>query len=175
MNSESHLHELDLTEQEGALAAAVLEIVRHASGSEHDIASSPGRFALFATQQLIASRPELAALLPAATHDQAADDAYHLTSIELGTQHAELGAELLECTWPEDLSGGLVYGLVHGSSERLPHHDQPEPLFVAVGALMDGETFCAVRPSATDPLKVGRALVPELITALQASIGLSVL
>ncbi|MDO5645431.1 MAG: hypothetical protein Q4G21_07065 [Dermabacter sp.] len=163
---------LDLTEREGALAAAVLELVRHARSEGADGSRATSRFAFFITDELLSERPELRAVLPEETVAQAAGDPHHLTSIETGTTHSEVGHELSVATWPSGLAGGYVQGLVRGSSEAGPGHVDTSRVFVAVGALLTGETFCAVEPAEGAALRVGRAVVPELVAALSSSLGI---
>lgn len=172
MNSESTLHELSLSEREGALAAAVLEVVRHMVPAGRDAAAPPARFALFHTAGLLTHRPELAKLVPSETLTQARADTYHLTSIELPVTHLDLSEELHQSQWPTDLAGGLICGTIHAMNENGPTDPSGSPIFVAVGATLEGDTMCALKPSATKPLRVGRELVPELVATLRASLGI---
>lgn len=171
MNSESTLHELSLSEREGALAAAVLEIVRHKAQEDPEAATHTARFALFHTVELLTHQPQLARLIPKEVLAQARGDHYHLTSIELPVTHRDLGKELHQAQWPTDATGGIVCGTIRAMNEQGPTDTSGSPIFVAVGATVDADSMCAVKPSATEPLRVGRLLIPELVRTLHASLG----
>lgn len=186
MNSESDLHELDLTEQEGALAATLLELLREdrnlqtsasASGSPFDLSEEgkseiSRRFALFRTDALADNFPQILPLIPEETRRQARGDVHHLTAIELETSHLDPIEELESCTWPDAAVGGIISARIRGAAQgtRTDPSDTAELLSVTVGALSTGETFSAVLDLKT-PTRVGRNLVPVLSQALALSVG----
>lgn len=166
----SETRDLNLSETEGGLAAAVLELVRHTREHETPASEHLARFALFTTETLLEERPELSRLLPQETLDLANGDPHHLTSIETGTQHTDVADELENALWPEGCAGGYIQARIRGAIDGTPD-TSPAPVFVAAGALTTGETFSAVAREGED-LRVGRDLIPELVAALRASLGL---
>lgn len=168
MNSETR--DLNLSETEGALAAAVLELVRHTREQDSPAPEHIARYALFTTKALLEERPELSRLLPQETLDLANGDPHHLTSVETGTQHADVADELANALWPEGCSGGYIQARIRGAIDSSPS-SEPAPVFVAAGALTTGETFSAVAREG-EKLRVGRDLIPELVATLCASLGI---
>ena len=166
----SETRDLNLSETEGALAAAVLELVRHTRENDSPAPEHIARFALFTTEALLDERPELSSLLPKETLDRASGDPHHLTSIETGTQHADVADELRNALWPEGCAGGYVQARIRGAIDGSPG-TAPAPVFVAAGALTTGETFSAVAREGEE-LRVGRDLIPELVATLCASLGI---
>lgn len=166
----SETRDLNLSETEGALAAAVLELVRHTRENDSPAPEHIARFALFTTEALLDERPELSSLLPKETLDRASGDPHHLTSIETGTQHADVADELRNALWPEGCAGGYVQARIRGAIDGSPGA-APAPVFVAAGALTTGETFSAVAREGEE-LRVGRDLIPELVATLCASLGI---
>ncbi|RUP87443.1 hypothetical protein [Dermabacter sp. HSID17554] len=166
----SETRDLNLSETEGALAAAVLELVRHTRENDSPAPEHIARFALFTTEALLDERPELSSLLPKETLDRASGDPHHLTSIETGTQHADVADELRNALWPEGCEGGYVQARIRGAIDGSPG-TAPAPVFVAAGALTTGETFSAVAREGEE-LRVGRDLIPELVASLCASLGI---
>ncbi|MCG7442932.1 Uncharacterised protein [Mycobacteroides abscessus subsp. abscessus] len=166
----SETRDLNLSEAEGALAAAVLELVRHTRENDSPAPEHIARFALFTTEALLDERPELSSLLPKETLDRASGDPHHLTSIETGTQHADVADELRNALWPEGCAGGYVQARIRGAIDGSPG-TAPAPVFVAAGALTTGETFSAVAREGEE-LRVGRDLIPELVATLCASLGI---
>lgn len=166
----SETRDLNLSETEGALAAAVLELVRHTRENDSPAPEHIARFALFTTEALLDERPELSSLLPKETLDRASGDPHHLTSIETGTQHADVADELRNALWPEGCAGGYVQARIRGAIDGSPGA-APAPVFVAAGALTTSETFSAVAREGEE-LRVGRDLIPELVATLCASLGI---
>ncbi|MCT2149572.1 hypothetical protein M3D48_02880 [Dermabacter vaginalis] len=166
----SETRDLNLSEAEGALAAAVLELVRHTRENDSPVPEHIARFALFTTEALLDERPELSSLLPKETLDRASSDPHHLTSIETGTQHADVADELRNALWPEGCAGGYIQARIRGAIDGSPG-TAPAPVFVAAGALTTGETFSAVAREGEE-LRVGRDLIPELVATLCASLGI---
>lgn len=166
----SETRDLNLSETEGALAAAVLELVRHTREQDSPGPEHIARFALFSTEALLEERPELSRLLPQETLDLASGDPHHLTSIETGTQHGDVADELEHALWPEGCAGGYIQARIRGAIDGAPGAG-PAPVFVAAGALNTGETFSAVAREGED-LRVGRDLIPELVAALCGSLGI---
>ncbi|MCS6710947.1 hypothetical protein JSY14_02525 [Brachybacterium sp. EF45031] len=168
--------EPDLDPRTAALAAALLEIDRHAGT---DPLTGPRLFALVLTAPLLQAQPAFAELLDEPTRAAAAADPHHLTSVEL---EAPPGVEdpreaVLGIAWPGVDGAAVVADL---PAEAWRQGDGPvqlgDPLAghglrVAAGALTDGTTWCAVRGGEREDLLLGPALVPALVEALLAVLG----
>ncbi|CAM4008502.1 hypothetical protein [Helcobacillus massiliensis] len=181
MNSDSPA---DLTEREAGLAASLLEVFRFAfSGPQAPPAgATASRWMLLRTGMIAEDHPQLAELMDPEDLAAGDDDPEHLTPIEMGADQLDPVAELQEATWPEDLAGGAVHAVI----DAAPRADgdrrddsAPAQTAVVVGALLNGETWCVVRAVengrviADSPTRMGRRLIPALVDALQASLGLA--
>lgn len=169
-----------LSERQAALAAALLDAVRHTAGAPAASADAPspasrtrpvGRFALLSTQQLLTDQPAFASMLDEQTLQQAQSDSHHLTAVDLDAHSTEPMDELADALWPEQLDGGVIIAEIPGASEG----EAASTMLAAAGALLTGETWCLVRAvdaPAGSPTRVGPNLVPQLVAALQASLGM---
>jgi len=163
---------------EPGLAAAVLEIERHAAASGWD---QPARlFALVQTAELAAREPQLAASLG----EQA------LTSIEQEglVPGRSLEEQLAAITWPETVHGcaALVERFVlppqveadlpedaeTAATYASEHPDRQEVRIVAA-ATRTGASYCALRLRAHDEdtsVLTGAELVPELVDLVRSTL-----
>ena len=174
-------HDLDV---DPALAAAVLEIETHASGTGWD---QPARlFALVETARLVEREPALASAMGLdATAEQGS-----LTPIEQDQLVADrsLEQQLESISWPAGVEGcaAVVERLVlpPDADAQIPddpaaaeefartHPDRQEVRIVA-GATRAGSTYCALRLRAHDEdqsVVAGADLVPALLQLLQATL-----
>lgn len=167
-----------------ALAAAVLEIESHHSGSGWD---QPARlYALVDTAQLVEREPALAAVMGL---DSASADG-SLTPVEQDELAPDQPLErvLESIVWPDDVAGcvAVVERLVlpPDADEKIPdnpadaeefareHPDRHEVRIVA-GATRAGSTYCALRLRAHDDdqsVVGGADLVPGLLSLLGATL-----
>lgn len=167
-----------------ALAAAVLEIESHHSGSGWD---QPARlYALVDTAQLVEREPALAAAMGL---DSASADG-SLTPVEQDELAPDQPLErvLESIVWPDDVAGcvAVVERLVlpPDADEKIPdnpadaeefareHPDRHEVRIVA-GATRAGSTYCALRLRAHDDdqsVVGGADLVPGLLSLLGATL-----
>jgi hypothetical protein len=173
-----------LTENQRALADAVVDVERHVAAMGWD---APTRvFALVSTQEALLAEPELANQLPAATVQAALDDPRHLTSVEQDELPETDALEdlLASITWPDAVIGTAVVVeriVLPPSAEKeipddpaaalsyLSSHPQRQDVRMAVGVLRDGASWCAVRTRVNDSdndVAVGADLVPGLIEGL---------
>jgi hypothetical protein len=164
-----------------ALAAAVIEVERHAAGAGWD---QPARlFALVDTAELVAREPQLADQLVRG------DVAPAFTPIEQEGVPADRSLEevLATLTWPEGVAGcaAVVERLVlpPGAEDEVPegeeaaayvaeHPDRQEVRIVA-GALRTGASYCALRLRAHDEdasVLGGEDLVPQLLQLVRATL-----
>ena len=89
---------------------------------------------------------------------------------QLSDRQAALAAALLDAVRHTVLDGGLIIATIPGAADG----EDASAMLVAVGALLTGETWCLVRPAEAapgSPTRVGPNLVPQLVAALQASLG----
>lgn len=171
-----------------AIADAVREIEHHVAAAGWD---APVRvFALVRTQEALAAEPGLADQLAPEVLAAAAADDQHLTSVE---QEGLPGADDLErllggLTWPSTVHGAAVtverVVLPPGAEEDLPAdpqaalaallaHPARQDVRLAVGALRDGPSWCAVRTRAhdsDDAVGQGPELVPGLVEAVRGTL-----
>lgn len=159
-----------------ALAAAVLDVVRHVDGEE---LSTPRWFALLPSGALLRQQPSFAALLDPATIEAAQGDPLHLTPLELDDvpASADLAATLEGLAWPDIATGGAVAvdlaGITWSEDSATAVADRlgsGTPRAV-VAVLADGLTWCAVRGQGRKDLVLGPRVVPELVDVLAASLG----
>ncbi|PFG33847.1 PPA1309 family protein [Sanguibacter antarcticus] len=173
-----------LTENQRALADAVVDVERHVAATGWD--APPRVFALVSTQAALLAEPELAKQLPAATVQAALDDPSHLTSVEQDELPATEALEelLASITWPEAVIGTAVVieriVLPPSAETEIPDdpaaalvylssHPDRQDVRMAVGVLRDGVSWCAVRTRMNDSdndVAVGADLVPGLIEGL---------
>lgn len=171
-----------------SLAEAVREIERHVASGGWD---GPVRvFALVRTAQALAAEPGLAAQLPPAVVALAAQDPHHLTSVEQEGLPASPDLEelLAALEWPDGVDGAAVTverivlppaaeeDVPADPDEALAHlmaHPDRQDVRIAVGALRDGTSWCAVRTrsnDADDAVGQGPTLVPGLVEAVLATL-----
>jgi len=177
-----------LSASERALADAVSEIERHVARGGWD---GPIRvFALIKTQDAIATDPELAAQLPAATIAAAQEDPEHLTSVEqedLPDAHS-LEELLAYISWPITVVGCAVVTeqliLPPSAEASIPddpaaalqyvtNHPDRQDVRMAVGTTRFGDSWCAIRTRSHDAdldVAHGATLVPQLIEAVRATL-----
>ncbi len=174
-----------------ALAESVLEIERHVAAAGWD---GPVRvFALVRTQEALLTEPGLAAQLDPAVLAAATAQPWHLTSIEQEELPAapDLETLLAGLSWPRTVDGMAVtverVVLPPAAEEAMPAdaaealayllaHPERQDVRLAVGALRDGPSWCAVRMRASDesddePGQVGQGadLVPGLVAAVRST------
>ena len=170
-----------------ALAESVLEIERHVADAGWD---GPVRvFALVRTQEALLTEPGLAAQLDPAVLAAATAQPWHLTSIEQEELPSapDLETLLAGLSWPETVDGMAVtverVVLPPAAEEAMPQetgaaleyllaHPERQDVRLAVGALRDGPSWCAVRMRADDdPQQVGQGpdLVPGLVAAVRST------
>jgi hypothetical protein len=164
-----------------ALAAAVIEVERHAAGAGWD---QPARlFALVDTAELVAREPHLADQLVSG------DLAPALTSIEQDGVPTDRSLEelLATLTWPTGVIGcaAVVERLVlpPGAEDDVPEgeeavayvaaHPDRQEVRIVVGALRSGASYCALRLRAHDEdasVLGGQDLVPQLLQLVRATL-----
>lgn len=171
-----------------ALADAVREVEHHVAAAGWD---APVRvFALVRTQAALAAEPGLADQLTPDVLAAARADDWHLTSVEQeGLPAAEDLEQLLAAlSWPDAVDGVAVtverVVLPPEAEEALPAdpaealeqllaHPQRQDVRLAVGALRDGTSWCALRTRAhdtDDAVAQGADLVPGLVAAVRATL-----
>lgn len=171
-----------------SLADAVREIERHVSAGGWD---APVRvFALVATGQALQAEPGLAAQLAPEVVSAARTDPHHLISVEQEDlpPAASLEDLLGGLSWPSTVAGAAVVVervvLPPAAEEGMPAdpdaaleylmaHPERQDVRLAVGALRDGPSWCAVRTRAhDDDAAVAGApdLVPGLVDAVRATL-----
>jgi hypothetical protein len=177
----------DLTPATRALADAVREVERHVSGAGWD---APVRlFALVRTADALVAEPALADALTPDVLAGAANQPWHLTSIEQEglPQTDDLEELLARLGWPETVDGVALTVertmLPQEAEEGLPDdpqaraqaladHPDRSDVRLAVGVLRDGATWCTIRArtaDSDDQVLNGPDLVPGLLEALQAT------
>jgi hypothetical protein len=179
----------DLDPGQAALAAALLEILRHV---EEPGLSDVRWFALLRSAQLLAEQPGLAALLGDDVALSLAQDSRHLTSVEL--DEAPAVADPLESLaaleWPEGIAGlAACFDLgpeqldlrTPGAATRRgadgpagasgpDDAGQQSPMRAAVAALDDGTVFCALRREGEQQLALGAELLPDITAAISQAV-----
>ncbi len=172
-----------------ALDLAVREIERHVATGGWD---GPVRvFALVRTADALADQPGLAAQLEPEVVAAAAEDPFHLLSVEQeGLPAADDLEELLAAlSWPTTVHGAAVVVerlmLPPAAQEAMPadpqaaveylmSHPERQDVRIAVGVLRDGPTWCLVRSRAHDEdaaVAGGPDLVPGLVEAVGATLA----
>lgn len=157
-----------------ALAAAVLEVARHA---EDGPLAAPRLFALARSAELVAASPSLAALLGAEGSGDEAPDDLHLTPIDLGDDSGAAESEdplaaLAIVQWPDLAAGGAIACELAPTAWSVRAEDggatlpEGRSLRVVVAALADGTTWSAVHRGAEHGYVLGAALLPEITEAL---------
>jgi len=170
-----------------ALADAVKEIEHHVAAAGWD---GPVRvFALVRTQHALQAEPGLASQLTPEVLAAATGDAWHLTSVEQEDLPAapDLESLLAGLSWPATVDGMAVtverVVLPPAAEADLPEdpdaalayllqHPEREDVRLAVGALRDGPSWCAVRArahDADDQVGQGPDLVPGLVAAVRST------
>ncbi|WP_426592885.1 PPA1309 family protein [Cellulomonas sp. McL0617] len=170
-----------------ALAESVLEIERHVAEGGWD---GPVRvFALVRTQEALLTEPGLAAQLDPTVLAAATAQPWHLTSIEQEDLPAapDLETLLAGLSWPPTVEGMAVtverVVLPPDAEEAMPAdgsaaleyllaHPERQDVRLAVGALRDGPSWCAVRMRGSDDAgQVGQGadLVPGLVAAVRST------
>lgn len=159
-----------------ALAAAVLDVVRHLDG---DPLHSARFFALVQSGALLEQLPSFALSLDDATLASARADTLHLTPVELDDvpEDADPGAGLAEIAWPDVATGGAIaveltaVTWAEESAQAVADRLGSGAPRAVVAAMADGRTWCAVRGAGRTDLVLGPRVVPELVDALAASVG----
>jgi hypothetical protein len=173
-----------------ALAESVLEIERHVADAGWD---GPVRvFALVRTQEALLTEPGLAAQLDPVVLAAATAQPWHLTSIEQEDLPSapDLETLLAGLSWPETVDGMAVtverVVLPPAAEEAMPEetgaaleyllaHPDRQDVRLAVGALRDGPSWCAVRmrtdaePDGEAQVGQGPDLVPGLVSAVRST------
>lgn len=178
-----------LSSDQQALADAVREIERHVASGGWD---GPVRvFALVETARALATDPTLASQLPAEVVDAARFDPRHLTSVEQEDLPPAEDVEALlgALTWPSTVDGAAIVieriVLPPAAEEAMPTdpdealayllgHPDREDVRMAVGAMRDGRSWCAVRTrshDSDDAVGQGHDVVPGLIDAVRATLS----
>ena len=178
-----------LSSDQQALADAVREIERHVASGGWD---GPVRvFALVETARALATDPTLASQLPAEVVDAARLDPRHLTSVEQEDLPPAEDVEALlgALTWPSTVDGAAIVieriVLPPAAEEAMPAdpdealayllgHPDREDVRMAVGAMRDGRSWCAVRTrshDSDDAVGQGHDVVPGLIDAVRATLS----
>jgi hypothetical protein len=171
-----------------SLAEAVREIERHVATGGWD---APVRvFALVRTAAALEAEPGLAAQLPPGVVALARHDEHHLTSVEQEDLPAATDLEqlLAGIEWPAGVDGAAVTvervvlppaaeeGVPADPDEALAYlmaHPDRQDVRIAVGALRDGTSWCAVRSRSNDSddsVGQGPDLVPGLVEAVVATL-----
>jgi hypothetical protein len=159
-----------------ALAAAVLEIERHAAGAGWD---QPARlFALVDTEALLTREPHLAGSV--------GDTA--LTPVEQEGVTGALEDLLTTITWPETVHGCAAVverfvlppdveaelpGEAWAAAELASAHPDRQEVRIVAAALRSGPSYCALRLRAYDDdlsVLTGEDLVPELVELVRATL-----
>lgn len=168
-----------------ALAAAVLEIVRHVG---QDPLPQPRVFALARTSALLGDSPALASLLgieDASSDDQ---DALHLTPVDLEVGESrtvrsrvrDAGdplSTLEQVRWPDLAAGGAITADLPPESWALRESDdeavqpQHDAVRIVAAALTDGATWSAVHRG-QQRLALGANLLPDITSALLETLTL---
>jgi hypothetical protein len=160
-----------------SLAAAVVEIERHAAGAGWD---QPARlFALVETAQLLAREPHLA--------DSLGDAALTPVEQEGLALGRPLEDQLATIIWPETVHGCAAmverFVLPPDVEAQLPdepdeatafasEHPQRQEVRIVAAATRTGASYCALRLRAHDEdasVIIGEALVPELVDLVRAT------
>jgi hypothetical protein len=161
-----------------ALAAAVVEIERHAAGAGWD---QPARlFALVETADLLAREPQLA--------DSLGDAALTPVEQEGLAVGRPLEDQLATITWPETVHGCAAmverFVLPPDVEAQLPdepeeatafasEHPQRQEVRIVAAATRTGASYCALRLRAHDEdasVIIGEALEPELVDLVRATL-----
>ncbi|HUX70222.1 MAG TPA: PPA1309 family protein [Cellulomonadaceae bacterium] len=178
-----------LAPDQQALADAVREIERHVATGGWD---GPVRvFALVETARALATDPMLESQLPAEVVHAARLDPRHLTSVEQEDLPPAEDVESLlgALTWPPTVDGAAIVlervVLPPAAEEAMPTdpveavayllgHPDREDVRMAVGAMRDGRSWCAVRTrshDSDDAVGQGHDVVPGLIDAVRATLS----
>ena len=168
------------------LSEALREIEMHVAQGGWD---GPVRvFALVKTALALEATPEIATELPEVVTALAANPE-HLISVEQEDlpPAGDLEELLGSLSWPESVHGAAIvverFILPPAAEEEMPEdpedavaylegHPDRQEVRIAVGALRDGPSWCAVRSRANDSAEsvgLGPDLVPGLIEALRAT------
>ncbi|MGC0143505.1 MULTISPECIES: PPA1309 family protein [unclassified Pseudactinotalea] len=178
MNDESRSH---------ALAAAVIELERHAAAGGWD--APVGIYALVRTADALAENPAVATQLGAEVVAAAEADPEHLTSIEQDglPESANLEELLAQLAWPETVHGAAIVverivvppeaeqGMPSDPEEAVAYlmgHPDRQDVRVAAGVLRSGESWCVLRSRANDSddaVAGAPDAVPGLVHALAAT------
>lgn len=178
------LHGLADLDVDPALATAVLEIEKHASGEGWD--QSARLFALVETAQLVEREPALASAMGL---DASAEQG-SLTPIEQDqlAPDRSLEEQLQSMSWPGGVQGcaAVVERLVlppdadaeipddrSAAEEFARNHPERQEVRIVAGATRAGSTYCALRLRAHDEdqsVVAGPDLVPALLQLLQATL-----
>jgi len=171
-----------------ALADALLEVEHHVAAAGWD---APVRvFALVRTQAALAAEPSLADQLDPAVLAAAAEEPWHLTSVEQEGLPAapDLETLLAGLSWPQTVDGVALtverVVLPPEASQDVPAdpdaalawllaHPQREDVRLAVGVLRGGPEWCVVRTRRHDEddlVGQGADVVPGLVEALRSTL-----
>lgn len=171
-----------------AVLRTVRELEQHVSTGGWD---GPVRlFALIRTAGALDRDPSLETTLPAEVVSAARADGEHLTAVEQeGLPDAETIEDLLHrISWPPTVDGAALVverivvppeaeaGLPEDDDEAVAYlrdHPQRRDVRLAAAVLRDGTSGCAVRArdhDSDDRVAVGPDLVPNLVTALSATL-----
>lgn len=164
---------------DAALAAAVLDVVRHLDA---DPLHQARYFALVPSGALLEQQPSFAMLLDDVTLEAARADPLHLTPVELDDVPADPdpGVALSEIAWPDIAAGGAVaieltaVTWAEESARAVAERLGTGAPRAVVAATADGRTWCAVRGAGRSDLVLGPRVVPELVDALAVSVGAQV-
>ncbi|PWH04950.1 hypothetical protein DEO23_15565 [Brachybacterium endophyticum] len=174
----------DLDPAQAALAAALLEVLRHVEEDAEEL-TQVRWFALLRSAQLLAEQPSLAAVLGDDVALSLAQDSQHLTSVELEAPPATADPleSLSSLEWPEGIAGlAGCFDLSPAQREErspLTGADGSAPasastdgqrMRAAVAALEDGTVFCAVRRGDEEQVALGVRLLPDVTEAIRQAV-----